>query len=66
MTTYTATVEFDEAGQVAARRFIESIVAQVKRACDEDGGMHNVGAELLVAYETNQFTIDDLMMRVPQ
>lgn len=48
----------------AIRDWMKGVYAYMQIAQDEDGGMHNVGVEVLLAYEVHGYSIDDLYMRV--
>lgn len=61
--TAECTATLDLADGATWKTWVKAIQEAHQAAADEDGGMHNAGVEILLAYE-NGATVDDCMMRM--
>lgn len=48
----------------ALSEWLKALASEQQTSCDEDGGMHSVGSEMLIGYEVGQFAVEDLYMPV--
>ncbi len=51
-----------EPNEPAWSAFVERFHAVQRQSFDDDGGMHTVGVQMMLAYEEGQFGGEDLMM----
>lgn len=63
LTRYHGTIEI--ADVTALDAFFASIMTTLIEAINEDGGMREVGVQVMLAYENGEIPVEDTYMRVP-
>jgi hypothetical protein len=59
---FTGTVEW--VNHEAMEAFFKEAASSQLQAFDDDGGMHTVGVQMMLGYETGEFVVDDLFMPI--
>lgn len=53
-----------EPNEPAFTDFMNEMLAIQRQSFDEDGGMHVVGVQMMIAHQDGQFGVDDLFMPI--